>query len=330
MLNKVKQLGTLLGVSRPQETEMPSTQNNISTRSTTTRASLYALLGASALTVLSAEGCTLDRRGLLDPNAVSDGGGGLAEGGAGTGGMEDGGGGTGGTGGTGGMETGGGGTGGCEPTNPSTELCDGVDNDCDPSTQDGSEDPEVNASCDTGLDGVCATGSNVCESGGISCVPDNQPALEVCGNSMDEDCNGVDDNGCDVTLSFPTLVTDCYKLGHFDEFGVLDTNSSTPNTNVCSKLGISSTYQPGHQAQVWVDFGTLEFDASEAPKSVELRCSPFSSDPNHADLTTAVEANNYSDAGNTAVLGSPAINGQTYTYSLSGCVDEKYDARITY
>ncbi|MGM0557584.1 MAG: SUMF1/EgtB/PvdO family nonheme iron enzyme [Myxococcota bacterium] len=76
----------------------------------------------------------------------------------------------------------------CEPDNqPSAEVCDGLDNDCDGRTD---EDPtDVGASCTTGREGICAEGSIVCSSGARVCEPNNQPIQELC-NNLDDDCDG--------------------------------------------------------------------------------------------------------------------------------------------
>ena len=74
----------------------------------------------------------------------------------------------------------------CVPTGP--ELCDGIDNDCNPATPDGFDEPNFGAPCD-GPDGdlclddslrVCAGSTLVCSSG-----PDNP---ELC-NGLDDDCD---------------------------------------------------------------------------------------------------------------------------------------------
>ena len=45
-------------------------------------------------------------------------------------------------------------------------------------------------SCATGLLGACGAGTTACTTGSVTCVPDATPQPEVCGNSVDEDCDG--------------------------------------------------------------------------------------------------------------------------------------------
>jgi hypothetical protein len=69
---------------------------------------------------------------------------------------------------------------------------DGCDCNC------GILDPDcVIEPCDTGQPGICAAGTTACGSGTLSCVQDNESEpLEICGNGLDDDCDGQDDNGC--------------------------------------------------------------------------------------------------------------------------------------
>jgi hypothetical protein len=48
--------------------------------------------------------------------------------------------------------------------------------------------------CETGLDGVCARGATRCQAGEIVCGPIQPPSEERC-NALDDDCNGVVDDG---------------------------------------------------------------------------------------------------------------------------------------
>jgi subtilisin family serine protease len=50
------------------------------------------------------------------------------------------------------------------------------------------------ATCTTGQQGVCATGTTACLCGQLECVWDVQPSGEIC-NGLDDDCNGTSDNG---------------------------------------------------------------------------------------------------------------------------------------
>lgn len=77
--------------------------------------------------------------------------------------------------------------------NPSaTEVCDGIDNDCNGSVDDG--DPGGGGSCDTGQLGVCGPGTEHCQGGALTCVADQSPSAEVC-DGLDNDCNGAIDDG---------------------------------------------------------------------------------------------------------------------------------------
>jgi len=58
--------------------------------------------------------------------------------------------------------------------------------------------PQTTAGCSTGLQGICAAGTKTCNGDGFwgSCIQNNQPITEICGNGLDDDCDGIVDNGC--------------------------------------------------------------------------------------------------------------------------------------
>jgi hypothetical protein len=93
----------------------------------------------------------------------------------------------------------------CGP--PPPELCNGVDDDSDPNTPDGQDDPAVGQPCGSSL-GMCEPGLTICDNGSIECSGGTQPQNEQC-DGADNDCDGVidglsqscfspgDGNGCD-------------------------------------------------------------------------------------------------------------------------------------
>ena len=74
----------------------------------------------------------------------------------------------------------------------STELCDGLDNDCDGAVDDGN--PGGGISCNTGTPGICAQGLTACVAGANACVANQTAQAETC-NGIDDDCDGAIDDG---------------------------------------------------------------------------------------------------------------------------------------
>ncbi len=73
---------------------------------------------------------------------------------------------------------------------PSAEICNGDDDDCDGATDE--NNPGGGGPCNTGLLGVCMAGLFQCQSGQLNCIQTTQPSPEIC-NGADDNCNGATD-----------------------------------------------------------------------------------------------------------------------------------------
>ncbi len=90
----------------------------------------------------------------------------------------------------------------CAPTSPPLEVCDGLDNDCDPETADGADDPGIGAACDGSDEDLCEEGSTVCVGGRTVCDDPTDSTHEVC-NGVDDDCDGdVDEDALDAVQRY--------------------------------------------------------------------------------------------------------------------------------
>ncbi len=78
------------------------------------------------------------------------------------------------------------------------DLCNGVDDDCNPLTADGADEALLGTPCDTGLDGICAAGTWQCDGGpALSCAQSEPAVYEICGNGEDDNCDGNVDESID-------------------------------------------------------------------------------------------------------------------------------------
>ena len=84
----------------------------------------------------------------------------------------------------------------CNDTSGDTlEICDGVDNDCNPATRDGVDDTLLGIACDGADADACPEGVTICTAGGtVGCNDTTGDNLDIC-NAMDDDCNAITPDG---------------------------------------------------------------------------------------------------------------------------------------
>ena len=75
------------------------------------------------------------------------------------------------------------------------EMCNGADDNCDGVVDDGFN---LGMSCTAGVGECLASGDLVCDGmGGVTCnATPSMPGTEICGDALDSDCDGANNNGC--------------------------------------------------------------------------------------------------------------------------------------
>ena len=124
------------------------------------------------------------------------------------------------------------------------ELCNGLDDDCDgvvEESRDGeANDPEAGEPCQTGEAGECATGTTRCMLGRVTCQRNHEPSSEIC-DGLDNNCNGMADEGFNVGQMCTVGTGECIRLGLFvcsmdGTDTICEGNSGEPQAELCNRL----------------------------------------------------------------------------------------------
>jgi hypothetical protein len=133
------------------------------------------------------------------------------------------------------------------PCTAKTEVCDGKDNDCDGLTDEGYVDSVT--SCGVGF--CAASGLMQCV-GGVevnSCSAGIPSVVEICGNSIDDDCDGGVDEGCVIGTYYLDSDWDSYgdagsfvsgfgaPFGYVDNSGDCDDSDADVNPGAIEICG---------------------------------------------------------------------------------------------
>jgi uncharacterized repeat protein (TIGR01451 family) len=156
------------------------------------------------------------------------------------------------------------------------EQCNGIDDDCDGTPDNGN--PGSGVECATGLQGVCAVGLTTCSAAGaIACIPSVLPGArtETC-NALDDDCDGTADEGFNLGSACTSGLGACQSSGVLVCNGAggatCNATAGTPTAEQCN--GIDD------DCDDIVDNGCPDSDSDGLSDATEQR---IGTDPNDAD-----------------------------------------------
>jgi hypothetical protein len=110
------------------------------------------------------------------------------------------------------------------------ELCDELDNDCNPANLDGADEPWLGSTCDSSDTDLCTDDANQCVGGVQTCVDIGGSIPDTCDNT-DNDCNPATPDGADE----PWLGSACD--GPDNDLCTDDVNQCASGVQTCVDIG---------------------------------------------------------------------------------------------
>ena len=135
-----------------------------------------------------------------------------------------------------------------DDSDDTVDLCDGRDNDCDPSTLDGAAEGRLGEPCDGDDNDLCVEGAIVCTAGALTCSDETDDDVEVC-DGVDNDCDGAtDDDDDDIETLDPSVTGASVWHPDTDDDGCGDSEvtlqvcaDGTPDGFVANALDLDDT-----------------------------------------------------------------------------------------
>jgi hypothetical protein len=193
------------------------------------------------------------------------------------------------------------------------EVCDGIDNDCDAGTGDGSGEGWFGGSCDGSDADLCEEGMYECINGMQSCTDITGDIGEICSDGMDNDCDGMVDES---NVSGGTVVS-VYPVAD----ATVDSNDPSGNYGSSSRLEVDGT--PTRVAYLRFDVT----DIDRAVQSVRLRLTV--GDASSSGGTIHAISDNSWDENTVTFDTRPVVDGAALDTVGAVAVDDTIEFDIT-
>jgi hypothetical protein len=186
------------------------------------------------------------------------------------------------------------------------DTCDGLDNDCEASTPDGSGDPSFGEACDGPDEDLCLEGLMVCDGIALHCDDATDTIEEVPGDELDQDCDGreicfadADGDGFRSSDTLSSEDDDCRDNGEATAAQPLDCDDDP--------LACGSACYPDRPGADDCDGADNDCDGSvdEDPELVWYHDTDLDGFTNNSDTQNACSD---PDGGATAWVASPTAN----------------------